>query len=82
MIFIDKQKNLKLDLVKIEDWKIDKIMKTKINFPEYKVDMAKILLPMMEYVHIVEELIKNKISRASNNRFSKILMKEFSSEEP
>ena len=57
-------------------------MKIKINFPEYKVDMVKILLPMMEYVHIVEELIKNKISRASNNRFSKILMKEFNSEEP
>ena len=56
-------------------------MRIKINFQEFRADMAKIQLPVMECVPIVEELMKRKISKASKNKFSKTSTKEFSSEE-
>ena len=68
--------------MKIEDFKIDKIIKIKISCLGYRVDMVKIQWLMMEYALIVEELIKSRISRVSRNRFSKTLIKEFSLEEP
>ena len=56
-------------------------MRIKINFQEFRADMAKIQLPVMGCVPIVEELMKRKISKASKNKFSKTSTKEFSSEE-
>ena len=60
MIFIGKLKNLRSDSARIEALRIDKTMKIKINCPELKVGMAKILFPLMEFAHIVEELMRNR----------------------
>ena len=60
MIFIGKLKNLRSDSARIEALRIDKTMKIKINCQELKVDMAKILFPLMEFAPTVEELMRNR----------------------
>ena len=68
--------------MRIEDLRIDKIMKIKINYQEFKADMVKIQSQAMEFARIAEESIKKKISKISNNKSSRISTKEFNSEEP
>lgn len=60
MIFIGRLKNLRLDSARTGVLRIDKTMKIKINCPELRVGMAKILLLLMECAPTAEELMKNR----------------------
>ena len=82
MIFIGRLKNLRFDLARIEGLRIDKTTKIRINCQELRAGMAKILFPLMEFVPTVEELMRNRTSKASKNKFLKTSMKEFNFEGP